>query len=108
MPTSGERKALLFFGVVIVLGATARGVAVLHSQAPIDAAARNALDAQIQAVDSVRHRGKTSGSKRGRKKKEGATHLVAPTPFDESRPSSEYTPAIVDLDVASAAEIETI
>src|SRR5439155_27200744 len=104
MPTPGERKALLFLSSVILLGAGARGVAVLHSQSPVDAAARNALDAQIQAVDSVRQaktgRGKT---KRAKKKTGGAIHLTEPQ-TSESQPA----PAIIDLDIASAAEIETL
>ena len=104
MPTPGEKKALLFLSSVILLGAGARGVAVLHSQSPVDAAARRALDAQIQAVDSVRAsktgRGKT---KRSRKKTGGAIHLVEPQP-NESQP----IPAIIDLDIASEAEIETL
>jgi competence ComEA-like helix-hairpin-helix protein len=111
MPTPGERKALLFLGTVIVLGAGARGVAVLHSQSPVDAAARRALDAQIQAVDSVRNRvGNGRGkARRGRKKKGGATHLITPDTFDESRsPAAPITPAIIDLDIATAAEIETL
>jgi len=101
MPTPGERKALLFLGAVVVLGAGARGVAVLHSQAPVDAAARRALDAQIEAVDSVRHRGKAKKKKgKGRR---GAIHLVEP------RASAEpVIPTIIDLDIATAAEIETL
>jgi competence protein ComEA len=104
MPTPGEKKALLFLSSVILLGAGARGVAVLHSQSPVDAAAKRALDAQIQAVDSVRQaktgRGKT---KRPRKKTGGAVHLTEPQ-TSESQP----VPAIIDLDIASAAEIETL
>jgi competence protein ComEA len=104
MPTPGERKALLFLSSVILLGVGARGVAVLHSQSPVDAAARQALDAQIQAVDSVRQtktgRAKT---KRTKKKTGGAVHLADPQ-TSESQPA----PAIIDMDIASAAEIETL
>lgn len=101
MPTSGERKALLFLGAVVVLGAGARGVAVLHSQAPVDAAARRALDSQIEAVDSARQR--TKGKKKGRKAKGGAVHLA-----DPARPAELVIPAVIDLDVATAVEIETL
>ncbi len=104
MPTPGERKALLFLSSVILLGAGARGVAVLHSQSPVDAAAQRALDAQIQAVDSVRQaktgRGK---SKRSKRKTGGAVHLAEPQ-ANESQPA----PAIIDLDIASESEIETL
>ena len=107
MPSSGEKRALLFIGVVVVLGAGARGAAVLHSQAPSDAAARRALDAQIEAVDSARHRLKGGKkSRNSRSKKGGAVHIIAPDP---GAPSSQpIVPAIIDLDVASATEIETL
>jgi len=103
MPTPGEKKALLFLSSVILLGAGARGVAVLHSQSPVDVAARQALDAQIQAVDSVResksHRGKTKRTK----KKTGGAHVAEPQASESQAP-----PAIIDMDIASAAEIEAI
>ena len=101
MPTPGEKKALLFLSSVILLGAGARGVSVLRSQAPVDQAARRALDAQIEAVDSVRHKPKSGRAKR--KSKKSALHLVEPQ-SDEA----PQVPAIIDLDIASAAEIETL
>jgi competence protein ComEA len=109
MPTPGERKALLFLGTLVALGAAARGVAALHSSAPVDAVARNALETQIQAVDSVRH-GTSARRGKGRKKPGyGAEHIRSPEfdpPPGANRPAS--IPAIIDLDVASAAEIETL
>jgi competence protein ComEA len=104
MPTPGERKALLFLSGVILLGAAARGVAVLHSQSPVNAAARRALDAQIQAVDSVRQRA-THGKAKGKRarKKSGAVHLITPESAD-----APAAPAIIDIDIASAAQIETL
>jgi competence protein ComEA len=102
MPTPGERKALLFLSGVILLGAAARGVAVLHSQSPENAAARQALDAQIQAVDSVRQNATHGKGKRARKRG-GAVHLITPESVD-----APATPAIVDIDIASAAQIETL
>jgi competence ComEA-like helix-hairpin-helix protein len=110
MPTPGERKALLFLGIVVALGAAARGVAALHSSPPVDAAARSALDTQIGAVDSARH-GKSARKGTARKKRaKGADHLSSPE-FDSPAGQNESppaAPAIVDLDVASAAEIETL
>ena len=103
MPTPGERKALLFLSSVILLGAGARGVAVLHSQSPVDAAARQALDAQIQAVDSVRQAKTSRGKTKRSKKRASAVHLTEPQ-TSESQPA----PAIIDLDIASEAEIETL
>ncbi len=111
MPTPGERKALLFLGAVVVLGAGARGAAVLRSDKPPDAAARRALDAQIEAVDSARQH--IASRKKGRKKgkgrrtkateSSGAAGATAPTIPDEP-----VVPAIIDIDIASAAEIETL
>lgn len=111
MPTPGERKALLFLGAVVVLGAGARGAAVLHSDKPPDAAARRALDAQIEAVDSARQH--IASRKKGRKKgkgrrtkateSSGAARATAPTIPDEPIVS-----AIIDIDVASATELETL
>ena len=101
MPTPGEKKALLFLSGVILLGAGARGAAILHSQSPANAAARRALDAQIQAVDSVRHQATTRKTKRSRKKA-GAVHIVAP------EATAQSIPAIIDIDIATAAEIETL
>jgi competence ComEA-like helix-hairpin-helix protein len=104
MPTPGERKALLFLGTVVVLGAGARGASVLNSRAPVDAAARSALETQIEAVDSARQRVR-SKAKRSAKKKKSPVHIVDASPDIESTP---VVPAIIDLDIATAAEIETL
>ena len=53
MPTSAERKALLFLAGVIVLGASVRVVrAARHDRRP-DVATRQALSRQLAAVDSA-------------------------------------------------------
>jgi competence protein ComEA len=111
MPTPGERKALLFLGAVVVLGAGARGAAVLRSDKPPDAAARRALDAQIEAVDSARHR--VASKKKNRKKGRGrGTKTVQSSasaePATPAVPDEPIVPAIIDIDVASADEIETL
>ncbi len=110
MPTPGERKALLFLGTVVALGAAARGVAALHSAAPVDAAARNALETQIRAVDSARH-GRSKRKGKGRKKSSRAVDQApdaAPAPAGPYVDPQPVVAAIIDLDVASAAEIETL
>jgi competence ComEA-like helix-hairpin-helix protein len=110
MPTPGERKALIFLGTVVALGAATRGVAVLRSASPVDAAARNALETQIQTVDSARH-GKSKLKGKGRKK---SSRAVDQAPGAAPAPAAPYVdphlvvPAVIDLDVASAAEIETL
>ena len=109
MPTPGERKALLFLATVVALGAAARGVAALHSAAPVDAAARSALETQIEAVDSARHgqsKRKGKGRRRSSRADQASGAPPAPaTPYVDPQP---VVPAVIDLDVASAAEIETL
>jgi competence ComEA-like helix-hairpin-helix protein len=88
MPTPAERKALLFFSVVLVLGASTRAYRTLHSRAPSDSRARSALESQLKAADSARRAGLRK-PKRERKQK------APPQPAGP-----------VDLDVATAKEIE--
>ena len=89
MGTPGERKALLFLSAVLALGGGVRVARAIGSDSSVDASARAAIERQIGAVDSVR--------KHGRKRK--AKKPPKPEPF---------VPAIVDLDVASADQIETL
>lgn len=88
MPTPAERKALLFFSVVFVLGASTRAYKTLHSGSPADARAQSALERQIMAADSARRAGV-------RKPKRDKKQKAPPQPVGP-----------VDLDVASAKEIE--
>jgi competence ComEA-like helix-hairpin-helix protein len=88
MPTPAERKALLFFSIVLALGASSRAYRVLHSHAPVDSRARSALESQIKAADSARRSGL-------RKPKRDKVKKSAPKPTGK-----------VDLDVASEKEIE--
>ncbi|HUQ18853.1 MAG TPA: helix-hairpin-helix domain-containing protein [Gemmatimonadaceae bacterium] len=97
MPTPGEKKALLFLSSILLLGTGVRTVGALRDDQHVSPAAKAALESQIEAVDSARHRGK---SKRSRKKKP-ATHIV-------EHAELEATPSIIDIDIASAAEIETL
>ncbi len=90
MPTPAERKALLFFSVVLVLGASTRAYRSLHSQSPANASARSALERQIKAADSARRAGLRK-PKRERKQK------ALPRPVGQ-----------LDLDVASEKEIEAL
>jgi competence ComEA-like helix-hairpin-helix protein len=90
MPTPAERKALLFFTVVLVLGAATRAYRVFHSRSPIDAKARSALELQIKAADSARRAGL-------RKPKRDRPPKALPKPTGP-----------VDLDIASVKEIEAL
>ena len=88
MPTPAERKALLFFSVVLVLGASTRAYRTFHSRSPENAGARSALERQIKAADSARRAGL-------RKPKREPKRKAPPRPLGP-----------VDLDVAAVREIE--
>jgi competence ComEA-like helix-hairpin-helix protein len=88
MPTPAERKALLFFSIVLTLGASSRAYKALHSRSPIDSRARSALESQIKAADSARKSGL-------RKPKRDLPRKTTPKPAGK-----------VDLDVATEKEIE--
>jgi helix-hairpin-helix protein len=90
MPTPAERKALLFFSVILVLGASTRAYRTLHSRLPGDAGARSALERQIKAADSARRAGLRQ-PKRVKKQK------ANPKPVGP-----------VDLDLAGEKEIEAL
>ena len=85
MPTQSERKALLFFASVAFLGAGWRLVRANDAPEPsIDE--RAALEAQIAAVDSARAGRHRTGD----------------------RPSPSGAAAIIDVDVATAAQLEVL
>jgi len=90
MPTPAERKALLFFSTVLVLGASTRAYRTLRSHSPADGQARSALEQQIKAADSARRAGLRK-PKREKKRK---------SPPKPAGP--------VDLDVATEKEIEAL
>jgi DNA uptake protein ComE-like DNA-binding protein len=90
VPTPAERKALLFFSVVIALGAATRAYRTLHSRSPGDASARSGLELQIKAADSARRAGLRKG-------KRDRTVKAPPKPAGP-----------IDLDVAAAREIESL
>jgi len=90
MGTPAERKALLFFSVVLVLGASTRAYNTLHSRSPTDARARSALERQITAADSARRAGL-------RKPKGARKQRTPPRPVGP-----------VDMDIANEKEIEAL
>lgn len=85
MPTQSERKALLFFASVALLGAGWRMVRASGAPEP-RAEERAALEAQIAAVDSVRS---------GRHRQSGGA-------------SSSKAATIIDVDQATAAQLEAL
>lgn len=91
MGTPGERKALLFLSGVMLLGGGVRVARAFGHSGQVEPQAKAAIERQIAAVDSVRKHGKKKGKGRRAKK-----------------PPVVVVPAIIDLDVASAAEIETL
>ncbi|HXG73134.1 MAG TPA: helix-hairpin-helix domain-containing protein [Gemmatimonadaceae bacterium] len=91
MPTSSERKALVFFAAVTLLGGSVRLHRSANRNAAPDPAARAALALQLKAADSARRVKGSRPSKRERKQKQ-AVPAAGP----------------VDLDVASAEQIEAL
>ena len=90
MGTPGERKALLFLSAVMLLGGGVRVARAVGSGGDTSPKARAAIDKQIAAVDSVR--------KQGKKKSKGR----------KPRKPEIIAPSIIDLDVATAEQIETL
>jgi len=92
--TPAERKALLFLSAVAALGAGVRVTGGASDHPPPAPAARRALARHIQAVDSAQRADARARGRTGRAK---------------ARRDSARGPAlVVDLDVASAAEIERL
>ena len=90
MGTPGEKKALLFLSAVMLLGGGVRVARAVGADGDPNPRARAAIDRQIAAVDSVRKQGRKKG--KGRKPK---------------KPDA-IAPAIIDLDIATADQIETL
>jgi competence protein ComEA len=107
MPTPSERRALLFLSGLLVLGAGVRVVGAARGAAPPpDERERAALERQIRAVDSARKRAR---------RPHGRSRPPRLLGTAEQRPDSTPRPAYVlpdagrvDLDVATAAEIERL
>jgi len=92
MPTANERRALWFLSLVALSGTAVR---LVRARSPDQAHSADAqLDRQLARVDSARVRKPKAASR-----KETATRKPAP---DTARP------APVDLDRATAAEIEAL
>ncbi len=101
VPTQSERKALLFFAAVALLGAGWRVVRAANAPDPA-AEERAALAAQIAAVDSVRARrhGRARGASLAR---------TRPPPAGRAKPVAPAAPpAPVNVDEATAAELESL
>lgn len=90
MGTPGERKALTFLAGILILGAGVRVARAVSSEPQSDGRATAAIEKQIKAVDSARKQ------RRGRKGKA------------KPKKTEAVAPAIIDLDIATAEEIETL
>ena len=133
MPTPAERKALLFLAGVIVLGAGVRVVRAARSDNSGDAPTRQALARQLASVDSARTSAtRVAGGGRSRPRMKRAASRRPPAlsradsiaaadsargwvrePLSRSIDNESISPpaartAPVDLDVATAAEIESL
>jgi DNA uptake protein ComE-like DNA-binding protein len=112
VPTPGEKKALLFLSLVAVLGAGARLVSANQVPVPSEAEVR-ALDGQLRAVDSVRRglRGEGGGLSKGRRpraKRSAEPQQSVTPPFAPPVSARHPPPSALDLDRATAAEMELL
>jgi DNA uptake protein ComE-like DNA-binding protein len=89
MGTPAERKALLFFSAVLLLGTATKAYRATGSDGRVAPDSRAALETQIKAADSAKKAGRVG--KRGKKRK-----------------APPARPGPVDMDVASADEIESL
>lgn len=131
MPTPAERRALLFLSGLVLLGAGVRTLSARSSAPePLTTADSLALQGQLQAVDSARKQSKKPRKARSKKTadpKPGVAPGSGVSVGDPSRPRPIYLsepqpqpepgarargrggePLRVDLDVASAAELERL
>lgn len=138
MPTPAERKALLFLAGVIVLGASVRVVRAARGGGASDVTTNQALARQIAAVDSARgtdarSRRPLKSSGRSADRRTSARHTRPRSTADSGARSDSAErwvreplsvvasesnavgadprgapAAVVDLDVASASEIEAL
>ncbi len=134
MPTPAERRALFFLSALLVLGGTVRAYAALATHSAPSSLETADLDRQIQDVDSARSRTKKPNRKprRGHAPIHDTTgdfNVPAGSASSQTRESAEQPPAFVklprrtrkphdsssaridfriDVDVATAAEIERL
>ena len=98
MPTPAEKKALVFFGAIALLGV---GVRIERGRRPAPQATvaeRAALQRQIARVDSARRENRT-GNRQARRTKD----TLSPP-----RHPRVVSPGPVDVDRATAAELERL
>jgi DNA uptake protein ComE-like DNA-binding protein len=119
MPTPSERRALLFLAGLMVLGSGVRASAALSGaeRTPGGVGGQPALETQIAAVDTAwaRQAKKKESKSRSRKTAGRRPRSTANTAISRSGGEVQRTifymapePGKIDLDVASAAEIERL
>jgi competence protein ComEA len=97
MPTPAERQALVFLSAIAALGIGVNAWRATRAE-PVYAGSKTELAAQIARVDSALTR---SPSREARRKKKADGKVVR-------APARPAPPAIIDLDVALAAAIESL
>jgi competence protein ComEA len=115
MPTPAERKALLFLTGLLLLGAGVRTHRALRDHPDPDPASRLALRRQLAAVDSVRAMEQARQARRAVRRKSDSPPVLTPGAVPVAGLAAPAVPAAsgasaspIDLDVASAAEIERL
>jgi len=120
MPTAAERHALLFLAAVAVIGGGVRTVSASRFAGQVNAAERRdgsgrespqaaigdrALDAQLAAIDSAQAvKAAAKRAPRGGRSKPA----VKPDGSASAGPRSPAPPLVVDINRASAAELERL
>lgn len=115
MPTESERHALLFLAAVAVIGTGARAVRSARVGKELSAAERlasprndsGAVGRQIGAVDSVRA-GERSRAKPSRRRGAAGSSSGPGMPIPEREKALPGPPSPIDLNVATASEIERL
>jgi competence protein ComEA len=133
MPTPAERRALFFLAALLVLGGSVRAYAALAVNGTPPANESADLDRQIQDVDSARSHSRKPSRKAPKRRRQGAdttasvnvppgagtvqtpptnpntpTFAQLPRRSRKSRDSVGNQPLHIDMDVATASDIERL
>jgi len=112
MSLRADQKALMFFGAVAVLGAGVRVLRAAGNAGP--APAQPGLDRQIRSSDSALHATRSGRSKSGRSTSRKSGRSAAEADTGGRRRTQNpvnrrgYIANRLDLDVASAAQIDSL
>ena len=105
VPTQNERKALWFLAIVALSGTAVR--VLRPNTIPPTSAEADALELQLKRVDSVRSERKRD-ARTPKKKSKGGSGDGSRTLDSMPRPAPPSPAALIDLDRATASEMEAL